>query len=433
MGLLFNRKENRSDDATGENTLVDDVVLKALLTGEDIDTRKALTIPAVASAVNRIATIVAVLPIKLYERVPVDVEGVRVELTDKGEPKKREGEDEAPTIARYKTVELRDDSRPYLLNVDSGDTLDQFAIKRNIAKDYLIDKGGFLYIEKNGTDFKSLRYVPPAQITATINDVNPLKKDGRYLVLGQQYEQFNFVSVLRDTDDGFLGVPLTKQINDVLATAVANIMYEMGIVKKGGTKKGFLISENKLSKEAMDTLRKAWRELYSNTSDNVIVLNKGLTFQEASDNSVDLQIDQRKKSLFTELSEIFGIHSAKFEDIFRDAVLPVLEAIESALNKSLLLESEKTTHFFQFDKREVLKASLKDRYDAYKTASEIGVLTKNEIRDAENFEPIDGMDVVSMGLGDVIFDTKTKEYFTPNTGDTKTFDEDKNKTTEEEV
>lgn len=427
MGL-FNRRENRADDATGENTLVDDVILRSLLTGEDIDTKKALTIPAVASAVNRIATLVAVLPIKLYERVPIDAEGNRVELKEDGTPKTKD-----VTIARYKTVECKDDQRVYLLNVDSGDTLDQFAIKRNIAKDYLIDKGGFLYIEKSGTDFKALRYVPPAQISATINDVNPLKKDGRYNILGQSFEQFELVSVLRDTDDGFLGVPLTKQINDVLATAVANIMYEMGIVKKGGTKKGFLISENKLTKEAMDTLRKAWRELYSNTSDNVIVLNKGLTFQEASDNSVDLQIDQRKKSLFTELSEIFGIHNNNFDDIFRDAVLPVLEAIESALNKSLLLESEKKTHFYQFDKKEVTKASLEARYKAYEVASKIGVLTKNEIRDSENLEPIDGLDIVSMNLADVLFNTKTKEFFTPNTGDVTDINNKKTETTEEEV
>lgn len=426
MGL-FSRREKRSDDATGESTLVDDVVLKALLTGEDIDARKALTVPAVASAVNRIATLVAVLPIKLYKNVPVDADGKEVEKPDTKDGK--------ASIDRYKTVEVRDDNRTFLLNVDSGDTLDQFAIKRNIAKDYLLEKGGFLFVAKKGTEFTGLRYVPPAQITAVINDVNPINKDGQYLVLGKHYEPFQFVSVLRDTDDGFLGVPLTKQINDVLATAVSNIMYEMGIVKKGGTKKGFLQSEKELSKEAMDALRKAWRELYSNTSENVIVLNKGLTFQEASDNSVDLQIDQRKKSLFTEVSEVFGIHGTNFDDIFRDAVLPVLEAFESALNKSLLLEDEKHTHFFQFDKREVAKASLEARYKSYEIASKIGVLTKNEIRNSENLEPIAGMDVVSMGLGDVIFDVKTKEYFTPNTGDTKTFDDKdkKDDDTEEEA
>jgi HK97 family phage portal protein len=411
MGLFSRKTTEQRTDATSENTLVDDVLLRSLLTGDAIDADKALSIPAVSSAVNRIATLVAVLPIKLYK-----TEKVKTDDKDKNdaEPKTR-------------TIELPDDKRVYLLNIDSGDTLDQFAIKRNLARDYLLEKGAFLYVErknhKAGDDIEALKYVPPAQITAVINDVNPLAKDGQYLVLGQHYEQFNFVSVLRDTDDGLLGKPLTKQINDVLNTAVSNIFYEMGIVKKGGTKKGFLQSERELSKDAMAQLKQAWRDLYSNASDNVLVLNKGLTFQEASDNSVDLQINQRATRLAKDLAEVFGIHNDNFDDIFRDAVLPVLEAIESALNKSLLLETEKPNHFFQFDKREIVKASLKERYEAYKVASEIGVLTKNEIRDSENLEPIDGMDIVSMGLGDVIFDTKTKEYFTPNTGDTKKFDE----------
>lgn len=413
MGL-FSKKETRSenDNPTSPNDTGEEVLLSSLLRGDEITAEKALSIPAVSSAVNRVASMVAVLPIKLYKR-----------------------EDDGN--GRSKTIEVKgdkDDKRQFLLNIDSGDVLTQYAFKRNLAKDFLLEKGGFAYIktDRRGGKPQELRYVPPKDITAVINDVNPLDKDGRYMVLGKQYEQFDFIAVLRDTDDGFLGKPLTKQLDDVLSTAVANILYEMGIVKKGGTKKGFLQADKTLSKEAMAQLKKAWRELYSNTSENVIVLNSGLKFQEASDNAVDLQVDQRKKSLRDEINEVFGIHSDNFDDIFRDAILPVLEAIESALNKNFLTEDEKADHYWSFDKREILKAQLKERYEAYKIASEIGVMTKNEIRDAENLSHIDGLDIMSMNLSDVLFDTKSKEFFTPNTGKTKTFDQDK-KTDEETV
>lgn len=403
MGL-FNRKENRADaNPTTTNDLVDDIILKALLSGEDVDAKKAMSIPAVAASVNRIANLVSILPIRLYE------------IGEK---------DGKPT-----TTEVKDDNRTHLLNVDSGDTLDQFAIKRNLVKDYLLEKGGFLYIHKDKKTSKSVEdvdalfYVPPHQITAVINNVDPLNKSGQYLVLGQHYEQFEFVSVLLDTDNGFLGLPRTKQINDTLASALSNILYELGITLKGGSKKGFLQSEKNLSDGAMKQLKAAWRELYSNTSENVVVLNSGIKFQDANDNAREMQIDERKKTLATELAAIFGIHSDNFDDTFRDAVLPVLTAIESALNKNLLTEDEKKTHFYKFDTKEVLKAQLVERYKAYKIASEIGVITKNEIRETENLAPIDGLDVVSMGLGDVLFDIKTKQYYTPNTGDTKKFND----------
>jgi HK97 family phage portal protein len=401
MGL-FDRLRERRDDAesSGANDTVDVALLRSILTGEPIDIDQAMSIPAVASSVNLIAGLISVLPIKLYKH----------EKRDDG---------------TLKTTELRDDKRVFLLNVDSGDTLNQASIKRNIVRDYLVDKGGFLLIEKKKGDVSALKYIPPRQITANVRVDDPAKKDGKYNVGGgKQYEQFEIVSVLRDTEDGFLGKSLTRQIQNVLSMAVANILYEKNIVAKGGTKKGFLISENKLTKPALDELKMAWRQLYSNTSDNVIVLNKGLDFKEASDNSVDLQIDQRKKTLASELKEMFNIRSEDFDSIFKEAVLPVMEAIEAGLNKALLTEKEKTDHWFSIDKTEIVKASLKERYEAYKLASEIGVLTKNEIRDQEDLEPIEGMDVVSMGLGDVIFDVKTQTYFTPNTGETKDFNKD---------
>ncbi len=399
MGFWDRLREKR-EDSTSVNDTVDVALLRSILSGDPIDTDQALSVPAIASSVNLISGLISVLPIKLYKH----------ETRDDGS---------------LKTVELKDDKRVFLLNVDSGDTLNQASIKRNLVRDYLIDKGGFLLIEKKKSEVSALKYIPPRQITANVRVDDPAKKDGKYNVGGgKQYEQWEIVSVLRDTDDGFLGKSLTRQIQNVLSMAVANILYEKNIVAKGGTKKGFLISENKLDKKALDDLKSAWRQLYSNTSDNVIVLNKGLSFKEASDNSVDLQIDQRKKTLTSELKEMFNIRSNDFDSIFKEAVLPVMEAIEAGLNKALLLEAEKKDHWFSIDKTEIVKANLKERYEAYRIASEIGVLTKNEIRDKEDLEPIEGMDVVSMGLGDVIFDVKTQTYFTPNTGETKDFNKD---------
>ena len=46
-------------------------------------------------------------------------------------------------------------------------------------------------------------------------------------------------------------------------------------------------------------------------------------------------------------------------------------------------------------------------------------MTKNEIRFAENMNNIDGLDVIDVSLGSVLYNTKTKEYYTPNTNTTK--------------
>ena len=90
------------------------------------------------------------------------------------------------------------------------------------------------------------------------------------------------------------------------------------------------------------------------------------------------------------------------------------------MNKELmealdLLEKEKGKYFFEFDVKEIVRVSLKERYEAYKLAKETGFMTLNEIRRRENMEYIEGLDVVNVGLGAVLYDTNKHVYYTPNT------------------
>jgi HK97 family phage portal protein len=185
-------------------------------------------------------------------------------------------------------------------------------------------------------------------------------------------------------------------------------------VKSGGSKKGFLKSQRKLGQEEINVLKSAWSRMYSDNSENVVVLNNGLEFQEASSSSTEMQLDQNKNTLTNEINNLFHI-SDDFEKTFKEAIYPIVKAFETALNRDLLLEKEKKNYYFEFDVKEVVKASLRDRYDAYKLAKDTGFMTLNEIRRAENMEYIEGMDVINVGLGAVLYDTNTHTYYTPNT------------------
>ena len=57
-------------------------------------------------------------------------------------------------------------------------------------------------------------------------------------------------------------------------------------------------------------------------------------------------------------------------------------------------------------------------------------MTLNEIRRAENMNYIEGMDVLNVGLGAVLYDTERKVFFTPNT-DTVSSIDDAHETTPE--
>lgn len=118
---------------------------------------------------------------------------------------------------------------------------------------------------------------------------------------------------------------------------------------------------------------------------------------------------------------------------FKEAIYPIVKAFETALNRDLLLEREKKSMYFEFDVKEIVKANLVERYNAYKTAKETGFMTLNEIRKAENMNYIDGLDVINVGLSSVLYNVDTQTYFTPNTGTMQGFGDSEENASAENV
>lgn len=387
MGLFeFFRKRDQVSENAQITPPIDDVLLQAILNGETITREKAMTLPSVAGAVDFISNMIASTPVKLY--------------------KYKQG----------KVESLSNDQRVKLLNGDTGDTLDAFQFKKAMVEDYLLGKGGYAYIRKKRNEFTGLFYVEDIYVTIMKN-YKPIFKDYVILVEGQEYKPFEFLKLLRKTKDGASGVGITVELSKALETAYQTLLYQLGLVKSGGNKKGFLKSNRRLGQEEIDVLKKAWQNLYANSENNVVVLNNGLEFQEASNSSVEMQLNESKKTLREEINNIFHIKN-DFYDTFKEAIYPIVKAFETALNRDLLLEKEKKNHFFEFDVKEIIKANLKERYEAYKLAKETGFMTFNEIRRAENMEYIEGLDTVNVGLGAVLYDVNTHTYYTPNTDST---------------
>jgi len=377
------KKRDREVDA---NT-VDDVLLKAILNGEAIKREDALTLPAVSGAVDFISSTIASMPVKLY---------------------------------KYKkgTVEEQDqDPRVKMLNVDTGDTLDAYQMKKALVEDYLLGKGGYCYIERERNEVVALKYIPDDFI-CIYRDPNPLDKWFTIFCYDAEFQPHEFIKLLRNTKDGASGVGLCAEVSKALETAYNMLKYQLMLVKGGGNKKGFIKSQRKLGQDEIDLLKAAWQNLYANDQSNVVVLNNGLEFQEASNTSVEMQLNESKKTLQDEINAIFHITDDYYET-FKTAIYPILKAFETALNRDLLLEKEKGKYYFEFDVKEIVRANIKERYEAYKIAKEIGLKTVNELRSDENLNAIEGLDVVDFGLGSVLYDVNTHTYYTPNTGDVK--------------
>ncbi len=383
------QKEERAEEITPD---ADDVLLKALLGNSTITKDEALNIPSVRSCINFIADTVAMLPIKLY--------------------KKNDG----------KADEVKDDIRIRLLNDDTGDTLDSVQFWRALITDYYLGKGGYAYINRNRNNVSSLHYVNEDYI-AIIKNTDPIFKSYDVLVNGNRYMPYEFIKLLRNTKDGATGISIIEENKLILSVAYNSLLFEETLVKKGGNKKGFVKSARKLTQESIDRLKEAWRRLYSNNSDNVVILNDGLDFQEASNTSVEMQLNENKETNSSEICKLFNIPeniirgratSQEYTNGFKMGVMPVLKVITCALNRELLLEKEKGSFYFDFDTKEMLKGDLKERFEAYKVAIDSNFLQIDEVRFMENL-PALGLDWIKLGLDSVLYDIKTGAIYTPNT------------------
>lgn len=378
--------QTNADKILGEGGTVSDVLLEAIINGGSITREQALSIPSVAANVDFISNCIASMPVKLYKRKDGKVE------------------------------EVTDDTRVRLLNSDTGDTLDAFQMKKALVADYFLGKGGYCYIQKNKNDVTGLYYVQDDYVVINY-DFQPIYKTYIIYVYENQYQPFEFIKLLRNTKTGAWGTGIVDELTEALETAYQTMLFQLGLVKTGGNKKGFLKSENKLTDEAMALLKAAWKKLYANNSENVVVLNKGLDFKEASNTAVEMQLNETVESLVKQIDKIFHI-CENFNDTFKFAIYPIVKAFETALNRDLLLEKEKNKYFFEFDVKEIIKADIKSRYEVYRMSKECQMTTINERRRMENMNDIEGGDVIDLGLGAVLYDINTHTYYTPNTNET---------------
>ena len=396
MGLfnLFKKAETR-ETATG----LEELLLQANLVDDIITRQKAMQIPTLAGCVELISNIISTLPIKLYQE------------------------------ADGKVKEIKGDIRTQLLNDDTGDTLDAFQFKKAMIEDYLLKGNAYAYINKEKGSFKSINYVKDESVTVNMN-ADPIFKSYSILVNGDTYKPYEFIKLLRNTRNGATGIGIIEENSKILAVAYNLLDYENILAKTGGNKKGFIKSAAKLTEAAIETLKQQWKNMYSKNSENCVVLNNGLEFQASSATPTEMQLNDSKISNGNEICKILNVPPASIssegrlneddqQKLVKMAILPILKAFITALNRDFLLEKEKESFYFAFDIKELLKGDIEKRYKADEIGVKNGFLSINEVRYEEDYDPIEAFEnTIKLGLQDVLYNTKTGSIYTPNTDKT---------------
>ncbi len=384
-----------ANDGTEDSTAAA-ALLQAIVGTGAIDADTAMEIPALSAAIDFVSSIVARLPVKLYR-----------EENDGSE---------------CKTNEITDDPRLRLLNEETGDLVSAYAARAAQIADMFRYGAGYVYINKNGTNVESLHYVKYADVSVT-KSADPIFKDARLYVGGRTYNPWDFIILARKSTDGVRGVSIIDEHKTLLSSMYNTLKFENVSSRTGGNKKGFLQSEKILSKAALAETRKAWEELYANNGNNMMVLNNGLKYTPSASTAVEMQLNQNKLTNTSQLDLAFllspdvisgKVNRDQFSLAVTNAVMPIVTIYQEAVNRSLLLESEKRSMYFALDTNELLKGDTLTRYQAYAVGLQNNFLQLDEVRYKEDL-PATGFNYIKLGLQDVLLDPKTNTIYTPNT------------------
>lgn len=321
-------------------------------------------------------------------------------------------------------VEVYDDYRLALLNNYSGNCMTANDLKTQIITDLLLEGNGYAYISKRGNKIEKLSYIPTTKLTYT-ESVDNINKVVNVWVDGKQVQDYNVFRLVNNSKNGVSGIGFISDCQDLLSTILSSLRYENNSISSG-VRRGFLKSKAKLDEEKMKELKRAWRRL-TNTTDqtDVLVLNAGIEFEDASNTATESQLSQNKIINMHQVLSYFGLPTNFFEGANSDAyltavriaVLPIVKQLITALNNYLLLESEKQDLKFDIDTSELLRINANERFTAYQTGLSSGILTIDEVRRMENLPVLD-MQYLKLGLGDVLYNITDGSIFVPNTGQT---------------
>lgn len=408
-GWMGNKKEDRSLVNYSSNHS-SGAIFSVFSNSTPVTEEDAMKIPSVVACIELITGSIGQLPIYLYKE------------NDKGEVERVPG-----------------DRREFLLNSEPNSLLNGYNFKKRLVKDYLFY--GSSYTMKS-TELNNILELHPfdmknVQVTKYLIDGYKFDADINLMMYGYDgkgrtkiFKPHELMMILRDSEDGITSRGILEQGADILALAKNESEYTSNILKNGALPIGVIQTVNRLSEAAVKRLRTGWESLYagSRNSGKTVILEEGLEYKPISLKPNDLQLIDGKKITIAEIARLFNVPESMLNadankyasneqnnlHFLQYTLSPIITSIESALDKSLLLESEKEDgYYFRFDTTEILRTTERERVESAALGLKGGFFSVNETRAKFDKAKLED-DYFMWSLGHVLFNPETNEMFVPN-------------------
>lgn len=371
---------------------------------------EALSISSVAAATDLITSTIARLPIRLYKK------------GSKGE-----------------YVSLDDDKRVFLLNKEPNTTLTAITLKKRIILDYLFHGNSYIYPEWNRNELMGLHHIPAKNVFVEkyVDENIPFAVKGQFEVLGADAQKITLLPdelmiVLKNSENGLDSKGILDLNSELLQLALNQQQYSSSILENGALPLAVLTTPSRVTDKAMARIKQSWETIYKGgkNAGKTVILEDGMDYKPVSLNPNELDLSTSKEAVLSDIARVFGIPESMLNadankynsneqnnlHFLQYTLDPIITALESALNKSLLLESEKDKGYsFQVDRDSILATTEAEKFATTIQAMKGGLISVNEARARHNLKQITD-DYMMWGLGNIFYNKEDSKMTIPNMG-----------------
>lgn len=206
------------------------------------------------------------------------------------------------------------------------------------------------------------------------------------------------------SDDGLIGVSRLRRAAAVVQAGLSIQNFANALYQNGANPSGALELDGKLGEPAREALRQSFKEAFSGSSNaaKTLILESGIKWRQISVSPEDAEFLASRRFTTEELARIFNVPPVIVGDLshasftnsetllrwFAQSTLsPWIKKLESEFSRSVFTESSRTSHKLEIDLSGLLRGDPAQRWAAWKIAVEANILTADEIRQEEGWNP----------------------------------------------
>jgi len=367
---------------------------KDTASGEIYTPTQAMRFSAIYACINMLSETLRVLPLHLYQR---SATGSR----------KRVRVDDHPVAQMF-----RHGPNPHM---------DKGTFKYLMMRHMLVHGQSFWEQERDGGGrLRGLWPLAPDRVRVVVDRRTPTYLFDAFTGEGgRAIQRQNMLHVFNQTSNGWTGVSPLQEVLESVGSYIATEKLAATYFKNNAVPQTILFKKDRpLSPEARKRITAELEDAHRGVENShkfamlqepFEIKQLGLTLEQA-------QMIEARQFTTVDMARIFNLPPHMIQDLTHAtfsnieqqsinyvvySVQPWLSAIENVINKQLLLMNEQDEFFCEFSVEGLLRGDVAARGLWYQQMILSGVMSRNEVRDLENMNPIDGLDemLVPMNMG----------------------------------